>query len=157
MSERSHFELSADKNCPVCKGEGVVEHTHYDYGPTVRVRLCKCVRSRVLAARPGGRPATEAEQTTVDTQHTFKTWFVFFDSMLDCKKPFDVRKVDPEREPVRVGDTVRFVETDYIGRASGRTLTCKITYVLEGDNIVLPKGWFVMGWNPVCTGARVEP
>lgn len=83
--------------------------------------------------------------------HTYKTWQLYFEALIRGDKPFDVRKVDPERPPVKVGDTVRFFETThYDGLKTGRSVDCKITFVLTGDNSVLPNGWFVMGWRNPC-------
>jgi hypothetical protein len=96
-------------------------------------------------------------------KHEFKTWPRFFDALVSGELSFCTRKIDPVRDVVEVGDEVTFREFDprrgatrWTGFAdnsrggdyTGRFIRLRVTYVLRGDNAVLPFGWFVMGLAP---------
>lgn len=91
-------------------------------------------------------------------QHEYKIWPAYFDAVADGSKPFDVRKLDPERKPVNVGDVIRFREWGPVQNPPLYTLAAgtvymytkretlkRVTYVLHGDGTLLPLGYIVMG------------
>lgn len=85
------------------------------------------------------------------TTHRLKAWPAYFGAVMDGRKPFEARRVDPARTFL-VGDTVHLVETTEVGDLTGRTLTRRITYVLMD---FIP-GWVILGLaDPVFrTGAH---
>lgn len=77
--------------------------------------------------------------------HEYKCWPVYFAAIQDGSKPFDVRRDDRDLRP-RAGELARFNEWHpQNGEATGRSITSRITYLLVGDDALLPKGWLVMG------------
>jgi ASC-1-like (ASCH) protein len=80
--------------------------------------------------------------------HEYKVHPQFFEALESGRKPFDVRKHDPRRRALVDGDMVWFREHDG-QRYSGRELHKLVTYVLDGDDRYLPRGWFVMGLDDV--------
>ncbi|GAB3790244.1 hypothetical protein GCM10028818_60110 [Spirosoma horti] len=79
---------------------------------------------------------TEGPQT-----HYLKVADTFFDSLVDGSKPFEARLNDRE---FKTGDTLRLSE--YKNNAyTGRVIFATVTYVLQGGNYGIKKGFVVMG------------
>lgn len=74
------------------------------------------------------------------TTHRLKAWPAYFQAVLDGRKPFEARKVDPVRTFL-VGDAIHLVETTEVGDLTGRTLDRRITYVL----VDFVPGWVILG------------
>lgn len=74
------------------------------------------------------------------TTHHLKTWPMYFQAVLDGRKPFEVRRHDSARTFL-IGDLVRLVETTEVGDLTGRTLDRRVTYVL----VDFIPGWVVLG------------
>jgi hypothetical protein len=83
-------------------------------------------------------------------EHTLKTWPSFFQAIRDGAKTFEVRRNDRDFE---VGDTLNLVEWDPTptcgswpaGHATGRHEFVRVTYVLQGGQWGVEKGFVVMG------------
>lgn len=73
--------------------------------------------------------------------HELKIYPKYFDSILDGKKKFEIRKND---RGFQVGDNVLIREWDNI-KYSGRTIYAKITYLLDDKFIGLETGYVAFG------------
>ncbi len=76
-------------------------------------------------------------------EHLLKTWNPYYKEVVRGNKTFDVRKNDRNFE---VGDLLCLQE--YIpvgGYYTGHEYWVKITYVLEGGNFGIEKGFVVLG------------
>jgi len=75
--------------------------------------------------------------------HELKTWEEFFGPILTGNKTFEIRKNDRN---YKVGDTLRLLSYDPIKEQyTGGVATRKVTYILEGGNWGLEKGFVIMG------------
>lgn len=75
--------------------------------------------------------------------HALKTWPEFFKSIESGDKPFEVRKAD---RPFKINDTLLLQEfnnekQEYTGKEWEGT----ITYILEGGEFGVKKGYSVLG------------
>lgn len=72
--------------------------------------------------------------------HHLKSWPQYFNAVADGSKPFEIRINDREGG-FAVGDVLVLEEYDpeeeqYLGR----TVTCSVTYLIDGDDPVIPIG-----------------
>lgn len=83
------------------------------------------------------------KETTV---HVLKTWEQYFFDVLDGKKTFELRKNDRD---FKIGDEL-LLEC-YDGKKNkylNASTRVKITYILEGGNFGLEKGYVILGIKP---------
>ena len=82
--------------------------------------------------------------------HTLKTWPEFFKAVWDGYKTFEIRRNDRN---FQVGDILRLLEY-YPDRNefSGKTIDSKVTYVLQGGQFGVEKGYVILGIKMICTG-----
>lgn len=73
--------------------------------------------------------------------HELKIYPKYFNSIIDGKKQFEIRKND---RGFHVGDNVLLKEWDNI-KYSGRTIYAKITYLLDDKFIGLEAGYVAFG------------
>lgn len=75
--------------------------------------------------------------------HALKTWPEYFDAIVSEKKTFEVRKADRD---FAVGETLLLQRFDPLtGKYSGQEIEVEITYILQGGNFGIKKGYVVMG------------
>ena len=76
-------------------------------------------------------------------EHILRCWPVFFQAMLDRRKPFDTRVADRD---YRVGDTLRLQEYDPDSDSySGRQFVARVTYAMPGGQFGIDPGFVVLG------------
>ncbi len=81
------------------------------------------------------------------TTHELKTWPSFYDAVLSGKKTFEVRKHDRN---FKVGDILLLNKWDNsTNEYMGSQTACSITYILEGGQFGIEKGYCVMGLKPI--------
>lgn len=75
--------------------------------------------------------------------HELKTWTEYFERVLQGHKPFEVRKNDRD---FQAGDKVLLREWDWKQDLyTGRELSFTISYVLNGGQFGVKKGYCVFG------------
>ncbi len=75
--------------------------------------------------------------------HELKTWTKYFYDVLNGSKPFELRLNDRD---FKVGDVLKLREYDPDKQEySGLYCKRKVTYVLEGGQFGLEKGYVIMG------------
>lgn len=79
--------------------------------------------------------------------HTLKVWRQWFTAVVDGTKTFEVRVND---RGFKVGDVLVLREFDPETETySGRSVSCRVTYLMDGDEAVIPvgvmPGYVVMG------------
>lgn len=75
--------------------------------------------------------------------HALKTWIKYFQDIATGGKNFEVRKAD---RPFKVGETLLLQEWDDINQEyTGDEVGREITYILEGGQFGIEKGYVVMG------------
>lgn len=85
---------------------------------------------------------TPAEQKAKEI-HSLKTWMPYFQDVLDQKKNFEIRINDRE---FKVGDWLDLHEYDSDKKLkTGRRTHRIITYMLEGGEFGLEKGYCILG------------
>lgn len=76
-------------------------------------------------------------------EHKLKTWKPYFNEVRKGNKTFEVRKNDRD---FKNGDLLcleeYIPEGDYY---TGEQLWCKVTYILQGGNFGIEKGFVVLG------------
>ncbi len=76
------------------------------------------------------------------TIHELKTWSKYWKAIQENKKLFEVRKDD---RMFRVGDILHLMEYyDDIKEYTGRELHVRVTYILEGGNFGIEKGFVLI-------------
>jgi hypothetical protein len=87
------------------------------------------------------------------TTHELKTWPSYFQAVKDGDKTFEVRKNDRD---FQVGDWLKLLEynpsKDRTAPYTGREVTVMVTYVLDGGEFGIEKGYCVMGIRRVQMG-----
>lgn len=82
-------------------------------------------------------------KSTGTTVHNLKVWSPFFEELSTGSKPFEARKNDRN---FKVGDTLRLLEFNPKTQLhTGRALFATVSYILEGGQFGLKKGFVVMG------------
>ena len=75
--------------------------------------------------------------------HALKTWPEYFQAVAERGKSFEVRKAD---RPFKVGESLLLQVWDNKKQEyTGDELTVSITYILDGGNFGIEKGYVVMG------------
>ena len=75
-------------------------------------------------------------------QHELKTWIPYFEEILTGNKTFEFRRNDRD---FKVGDTLLLREYDHPNlQYTGRQLSVRITYKMEGGNFGLPHKMCIM-------------
>ena len=88
--------------------------------------------------------------------HEVKCWREYFTAIADGSKPFDLRRNDRD---YAVGDKMRFLEWDDCkGAFTGRKVTRRITYMLEGVGVdaLPPLHGLARGYAILGLGVRAE-
>ena len=76
-------------------------------------------------------------------EHELKTWPEYFQAIARGEKPFEIRKNDRN---FKVRDTLSLLEYDPENRVyTGDIIKAKITYILEGGQFGIEKGYVVLG------------
>ena len=88
--------------------------------------------------------------------HEYKVWPEYAVAMMAGTKNFDVRKVDPERAQVSVGDLVKFSVYTRDRVSLGTCFTRRVIYVLSGGDFGLPEDVFIMGLGFDLYAARAD-
>ncbi len=79
--------------------------------------------------------------------HHLKTWPEYFEEVFNGKKNFELRKDD---RGFRVGDILVLKEYDSKSeRYTGREISKKVNYILEGGSLGLEKGYVVMALSDI--------
>lgn len=75
--------------------------------------------------------------------HALKTWPRYFEAIVKGDKTFEVRKADRD---FKVGETLLLQEFEPAdNKYTGEQIEMQITYILEGGNFGIKKGYVVMG------------
>ena len=75
--------------------------------------------------------------------HDLKLWSEYFKDVANGNKTFEVRKND---RGYKVGDSLKLAEYCPTKKAyTGRTITKKVSYILEGGSFGVEKGFVIMG------------
>lgn len=74
--------------------------------------------------------------------HELKTIPQFFNRILEGTKSFECRVMDRDYQ---INDILKLQEFDPATEYTGRSIAVIITYVLEGGQYGIEKGWCVMG------------
>jgi len=80
--------------------------------------------------------------------HALKTWNIYYKSLIDGNKTFEIRKDD---RPFNVGDTLLAQEYDFtVKKYTGSEQSFEITYILrDAVGFGLRKGFVILGIKPV--------
>lgn len=78
-------------------------------------------------------------------EHELKTWPAYFQPLIEGRKPFEWRFRD---RPFNAGDTLRLREWEPEPRSyTGREITVRVTYVVNGPEMGIPHDYCIMGLN----------
>lgn len=83
------------------------------------------------------------------TIHYLKTHTEFFELSIKGNKPIEVRK-DDRKEKYKKGDVLTLMDYSVSGKKnSNRQVSWKVTYVLEGGQFGIEKGYVVMALTTI--------
>ena len=87
---------------------------------------------------------SEEIEMNSNTTHYLKTWQPFWDDIASGKKTFEIRKHDRD---FKIGDILILQEYDHKTEeyCLGNCLPAIITYIVEGGQFGIEKGYCVMG------------